>query len=77
MVTKAKKKVRKAALPRPDRYSKKRSGYVSQSVRLEVADAKLIREAATAKRMSTNYWMMTHLVAMAKKELAAAASTTT
>ena len=67
-----KKTIRKAAMPRPDRYSKKRSGYVSQSVRLEVADAKLIREAATAKRMSTNHWMTTHLIAIAKKELAAA-----
>lgn len=68
--------IRKAALPRPDRYSKKRSGYISQSLRLDVADAKLIRAAATAKRMSTNFWMSTHLIAIAKQELAEAQQST-
>jgi uncharacterized protein (DUF1778 family) len=71
-----KKTTRKAARPRPDMYSKKRSGYVAQSLRVTVQEAKLIRDAASLKGLSTNHWMTTHLVAIAKKELAAAEKST-
>jgi uncharacterized protein (DUF1778 family) len=67
-----KKSTRKAAKPRPDRYSKKRSGYISQSVRLTVAENKLLREAAELEGMSINFWATRALVAAAKKAIAAA-----
>lgn len=69
-----KKSTRKAAKPRPDRYSKKRSGYISQSVRLTVAENKLLREAAEFEGMSINFWATRALVAAAKKAIAAAAT---
>jgi len=72
----SKKPIKKFAVGRPDRYSKKRSGYVAQSVRLDVADNKLIRDAAELKRMSLNHWMTTALIAAAKKELAEAQQST-
>jgi uncharacterized protein (DUF1778 family) len=68
---------RKGSKPRPDMVSKKRSGYVSQSVRVTVAEAKLIRKAASAKDESTNYWMTKILLAAAKKQLAAKDKPTT
>jgi uncharacterized protein (DUF1778 family) len=70
-MTTKKKLVRKASKPRPDMASKKRSGYVAQSVRLTVEEAKLIRKAAHAKGESTNFWMTKLLVAAAKKQVAA------
>lgn len=65
-----KKATRKAARPRPDRYSKKKKGYVSQSFRVTVDEAKLIRDAAAARGFSINLWMTQHLIPIAKKELA-------
>jgi len=65
-----KKATRGAARPRPDKYSKKKTGYVSQSLRITVAEAKLFRAAATAKNMSIHYWMTQHLISIAKEELA-------
>jgi len=60
---------------RPDKYSKKRSGSVSQSVRATVAENKLLRQAAELERMSINAWCVKTLVAAAKKQIAAAANT--
>jgi len=68
-----KKETRKAARPRPDKYSKKRSGYVSQSVRLTVAENKLVREAADLDGASINFWATRALVTAAKAQLAKAA----
>jgi hypothetical protein len=42
--------------PRPDRFSKKRSGMVAQTVRFTVEENKLVRKAATEKRMSISAW---------------------
>lgn len=56
---------------RPDRYSKKRSGSVSQSVRLSVAENKLVRQASALDRMSINAWSVKILVAAAKNLIAA------
>jgi hypothetical protein len=56
---------------RPDRYSKKRSGNISQSVRITVAENKLLRDAASLDRMSINAWCGKTLVAAAKKRIAA------
>jgi uncharacterized protein (DUF1778 family) len=67
-----KKITRKAAKPRPDRYSKKRTGYVSQSIRLTVEENKLVRRAADLDGMSINFWATRNLVAAAKKQIAAA-----
>jgi hypothetical protein len=69
-----KKSSRGASKPRPDRYSKKRSGYISQSVRLTVAENKLMREAAELEGFSINFWATRTLVAAAKKQIAAAAN---
>lgn len=66
------RRARGAYAPRPDRYSKKKTGTITQSLRLNVADARLIRKAALAQRMSTNLWMTNHLVAAAAEELAEA-----
>lgn len=71
------KEVRKSALPRPDRYSKKKKGYVAQSFRVSVEDAKLIRDAAALRGFSINLWMQQILIPTAKKELADAAQPTT
>ena len=65
-----KKVTRKAARPRPDKYSKKRKGYISQSLRITVEEAQLIRDAAAAKGLSTNHWMTLVLIPTAKKQLA-------
>jgi uncharacterized protein (DUF1778 family) len=67
------KKTPKAARPRPDRYSKKRSGYVSQTVRISVEQNRLIREAADLEGMSISFWASRTLVAAAKKQIATAA----
>jgi hypothetical protein len=75
MVSMTTKKVtRKASKPRPDRYSKKRSGYISQSVRLTVDENKLVRQAADLEGFSINLWATRTLVAAAKKQIAAAAN---
>lgn len=68
----ATKKSVRASAGRPDKYSKKRSGFVTPSLRMLVAEAKMIRQAATAKRMSAHSWMLNHLIAAAKRELAEA-----
>ena len=68
------KKVPRAAKARPDRYSKKRSGIINQSVRLTVEQNKLIREAADLEGMSISFWANRTLVAAAKKLIAAAAT---
>jgi hypothetical protein len=60
-----KKKTRGASSPRPDRHSKKRTGFVSQSVRLTVADNKLLREASSLDGMSINFWATRALMAAA------------
>lgn len=69
-------KKRKAARPRPDKYSKKKKGYVSQSLRITIDEAKLIREAAAARGFSINLWITQTLIPIAKRELAAAEKTT-
>jgi uncharacterized protein (DUF1778 family) len=69
-----KKPTRRAARPRPDKYSKKRSGYVSQTVRLTVEQNKLVREAADLEGMSISFWSSRTLVAAAKKQIAASAN---
>lgn len=68
------KKTPKAARPRKDKYSKKRSGWVSQTVRISVDQNKLIREAADLEGMSISFWASRALVAAAKKQIAAAAT---
>lgn len=68
------KKAPRAAKSRPDRYSKKRSGTINQSVRLTVEQNKLIREAADLEGMSISFWANRTLVAAAKKLIAAAAT---
>jgi predicted HicB family RNase H-like nuclease len=66
----AKKKiVSRASSPRPDRQSKKRTGYVSQSVRLSVADNKILREAAALDGMSINFWASRALLVAANNRI--------
>jgi hypothetical protein len=65
-----KKQSRKAARPRPDRYSKKRSGYVNQTLRLTTAENKLIREASGLDSSSINFWATRILVTAAKAQIA-------
>jgi uncharacterized protein (DUF1778 family) len=61
---------RKAARPRPDRYSKKKSGYVNQSLRLTTDENKLVREASGLEGMSINFWAVRALVTAAKAGIA-------
>lgn len=63
------KKIVRSNGPRKDRYSKKRSGFVSQSVRLSVAENRLVRKAADMERMSISLWASRALVAAAKAQL--------
>jgi uncharacterized protein (DUF1778 family) len=72
-----KKAIRKSARPRPDRYSKKKKGYVAQSLRVTVEEAKLIRKAAALKQFSINLWITQTLIPIAKREIAAAETATT
>jgi uncharacterized protein (DUF1778 family) len=65
-----KKEIRRSASPRPDRQSKKRSGYVAQSLRVSVADNKFIREAAALDGFSINFWAVRALVTAAKARIA-------
>jgi uncharacterized protein (DUF1778 family) len=65
-----KKIVRRSSSPRPDRQSKKRSGYLNQSLRLTVADNKLLREAAALDGCSINFWAVRALVAASKVRIA-------
>ena len=51
-----KKQVSKYSGPRPDRFSKKRSGTVAQTVRFSVQENKQIRKAATLQKMSISAW---------------------
>jgi uncharacterized protein (DUF1778 family) len=67
-----KKTPRKSSKPRPDKYSKKRSGYISQSLRLTSDENKLLRQAAGLEGFSINFWSVRTLVAAAKKQIAAA-----
>jgi hypothetical protein len=69
-----KKLSRGASKPRPDKYSKKRFGTVSQSVRLTVQENRLVRKAADLEGFSINLWATRTLVAAAKQQIAAAAS---
>ena len=64
-----KKVTRKTAKARPDKYSKKRSGYISQSVRLTVAENKLVRSAAELDGFSINFFATRALVAAAKARI--------
>jgi uncharacterized protein (DUF1778 family) len=65
----AKTPKRRAGGARPDRRSKKRSGYVNQTLRPDVSQNKLIREAAELEGMSINFWAVRILVAEAKKRI--------
>jgi uncharacterized protein (DUF1778 family) len=65
-----KKNISVAGRPRPDLYSKKRSGYIKTGVRLTVAENKLCRRAATLEGMSWNFWAMRVLVKAAKERIA-------
>jgi len=64
-----------SSYPRPDNYSKKRSGVVKTGIRLEVEQNKLLRQAAELEQMSLNLWMTRTLVAAAKKRIAAEPNT--
>jgi uncharacterized protein (DUF1778 family) len=66
---------KKTPSARPDKYSKKRSGMTAQSLRLTVAENKLLREAATIERMSINVWGVRTLLAAAKRIIAKNQST--
>ena len=57
-------------MSRPDLYSKKRSGFIKQGVRISVEQNKLLREAAELEGFSLNLWMTRVLVAAAKKRIA-------
>ena len=56
------KKPSKYSSPRPDRFSRKRSGLVAQTVRFTVDENKQIRKAATFKKMSISAWAATVLL---------------
>lgn len=64
----AKKVVRRGTKSRPDKYSKKRSGMVAQSLRLTVQENKLLRKAAGA--LSFNLWATQVLIDAANQILA-------
>lgn len=65
-----KKKVAyKPAPARPDMHSKKRSGILRMSLRVNIDEARLIRKAAKQKRMSAHYWMLTNLLDLARIQL--------
>jgi hypothetical protein len=64
-----KKATRKSASPRPDRYSKKKSGYISTSLRMTVADNRTLRKAATFEGLSINHWSLRILLAAAKRRV--------
>lgn len=53
----------------PGRKSKKRTGFVTQSIRLEVADNKTIHAAAKSARQSFNSWAVDTLIAAAETAL--------
>lgn len=65
-----KKATRKSGPPRPDRYSRKRSGFVATSVRLDVNEMKLVRQASTLDGISANLWMKQVLLPAAKARIA-------
>jgi uncharacterized protein (DUF1778 family) len=66
----AKTPKRRAGAGRPDRRSKKRSGYVNQTLRPDVQQNKLIREAAELEGLSINFWAVRVLVSEARKRIA-------
>jgi uncharacterized protein (DUF1778 family) len=68
-VTTKKTLPRKASRPRPDRHSKKKTGYVSQSIRLTVAENLLVREAAALDGMSINFWASRALLVAANNRI--------
>jgi uncharacterized protein (DUF1778 family) len=70
MTVKKTVKKRKAGKSRPDRRSKKRSGYVNQTVRVLVEENRMIREAADLEGMSINFWAVRVLLAAAKSRIA-------
>jgi len=70
MALMANKKVPVGGAPRPDLYSKKRSGTVKTGIRISVADNKLLRKAAELERMSQSLWMVRALLAAAKARIA-------
>jgi hypothetical protein len=67
----SRKIARRAAKPRPDRQSTKRSGMIRQSLRLDISEARLLRKAAGQKRprLSIHAWMVDTLMSAAKREL--------
>jgi uncharacterized protein (DUF1778 family) len=64
---------RRAGRARPDKRSKKKTGYVSQSLRPTIEENRLIQKAADLEGLSINFWSVRTLVAAAKKQIAAAA----
>ena len=68
MATSKKPKARGSA-PRPDRYSKARSGLVKTGIRLDASLNKLLIQAAELEMLSLNSWMTRVLVAAAKKRI--------
>jgi uncharacterized protein (DUF1778 family) len=66
-----KKKVRVGSAPRPDMYSKKKSGPVKTGIRLDATQNKLLQQAAGLEGFSLNLWMVRTLMAAAKKRIAA------
>lgn len=59
----------KHTTPRPDKYSKKRSGSISQSLRVTVEQNKRYREASSIKGQSLNTWMVRWLDAAALHDI--------
>lgn len=55
--------------PRPDLYSKKRSGKVAQSLRITVEQNKKYRKAASLQGYSLNTWMVRWLDAAALHDI--------
>lgn len=66
------KEKRRAGRARPDKRSKKKTGYVSQSLRPTIEENKLIQKAAQLEGLSINFWSVRVLVAAAKKQITAA-----
>lgn len=59
----------KRSKPRPDKYSKKRSGNVAQSLRITVEQNKQYRKAASLQGYSLNSWMIRWLDAAAMHDI--------
>ena len=62
MPSKTKPRISRKPSASTKRHSKKTSGYVSQALRLSVADNKLLRKTAKRERLSFNAWATRILV---------------